>query len=258
MIELIDSHCHLDLAEFDHDRDAVLAAAKQAGVSAFVVPGISRQQWPRLLELAQQHADWHLAFGLHPYFIAQHVPADLMHLELLLRQNPDAAVGEIGLDATCKQPMLQLRLLRTQLNFAAELQRPVILHHRKTLDTLFKEVKAVGKVQPLKGVVHAFSGSTEQASAWADIGFKLGVGGVITYPRANKTRAAISQAPLTSLVLETDSPDMPLMGFQGQRNEPSRVRIVFDALCELREESRTEIATQLLINTQSIFPKVSI
>ncbi len=257
-LQLVDSHCHLDFPQFDHDRDAVLLAAGQAGVKAFVIPGISRQQWPRLQLLAQSYKNWHVAFGLHPYFIREHVPADLMHLELLLRQNADAAVGEIGLDATCAQPALQLNLLRAQLNLAAELQRPVILHHRKTLDTLLAEVKAIGKAPALTGVVHAFSGSSEQAQAWADIGFKLGVGGVITYPRANKTRSAISQAPLNSLVLETDSPDMPLMGFQGQRNEPSRLHIVFDALCELREESPTEIATQLLINTQSVFPKVSI
>lgn len=255
---LVDSHCHLDFDAFDHDRDAILQAAAQVGVRAFVVPGISRRQWPRLLQVAQNYRNWQLGFGLHPYFIAEHVPADLMQLRQLLEQHPTAAVGEIGLDATCAQPALQLRLLRAQLQMAAEYERPVILHHRKTLNNLLAEVKAAGKKQPLMGVVHAFSGSSEQAFAWAELGFKLGVGGVITYPRAKKSRQAIAQAPLESLVLETDSPDMPLMGFQGERNEPARVRLVFNALCELRPEPPAEIAAQLLLNTQSVFPQISI
>lgn len=257
-LQLVDSHCHLDFPEFDHDRDAVVNAAEKAGVTAFVVPGVTRAKWPRLKQLAVEYKHWQLAFGLHPYFIAEHVPADLMHLERLLRETPYAAVGETGLDASCGQPALQLYLLRTQLKLAAELQRPVILHHRKTLDSLLQEVRAVQQHQALSGVIHAFSGSAEQANTWAEIGFKLGVGGVITYSRAKKTRAAIQQAPLTSLVLETDSPNMPLMGFQGQRNEPARVRLVFDALCQLRNESPATIASQLLINSQSVFPNISI
>jgi len=258
ILQFVDSHCHLDFPEFDHDRDVVVNAAEKAGVIGFVVPGVTRAQWPRLKQLAVEYKHWQLAFGLHPYFIAEHVPADLMHLERLLRETPYAAVGETGLDASCGQPALQLYLLRAQLKLAAELQRPVILHHRKTLDILLEEVKLTQKKKALLGVVHAFSGSIEQANAWAEIGFKLGVGGVITYSRANKTRAAIRQASLTSLVLETDSPDMPLKGFQGQRNEPARVRLVFEALCELRCESPAEVAAQLLKNTQSIFPKISI
>lgn len=255
---LIDSHCHLDFAEFNQDRAAVIARAQALGVRAFVVPGVSRAQWPNLVQLSQQYPTWQLAFGLHPYFIAEHVPADLLYLAHLLTQHPTAAVGEIGLDSVCAQPELQLLLLRKQLQLAQQLGRGVILHHRKTLDTLLSEVKKVQQKGLLQGVVHAFSGSYEQAEAWLQRGFKLGVGGVITYPRAQKTRRVIAALPLTALLLETDSPAMPLQGQQGQRNEPANLRQIFTTLCQLRPEPAEDIAAQLLLNSQTLFPNISI
>ncbi|RUO43793.1 TatD family deoxyribonuclease [Aliidiomarina taiwanensis] len=255
---LFDSHCHLDFDTFTPDRAQVITHARQQGVKGFVVPGVTRRQWPQLVQLAQQYRTCSVAFGLHPYFINEHVPADLMHLERMLRDNPKASVGEIGLDAYCPHPAVQLHLLREQLVLAVAEKRPVILHHRKTMHLLLREIKQAQQKGPLLGVLHAFSGSVEQANEWASIGFKLGVGGVITYPRAQKTRQAIAAAPLRSLVLETDSPDMPVAGYQGQRNEPARITEVFAALCALRTESPATIAQQLLINTQQVFPNVAI
>lgn len=255
---LFDSHCHLDFDAFALDRAQVIERACEQGVKGFIVPGVTRQQWPQLVDLAQKHSACSIAFGLHPYFISDHLPADLMHLERMLCDYPNASVGEIGLDASCPQPALQLRLFRVQLALAREAQRPVILHHRKTLNLLLREVKKAQQIGALQGVVHAFSGSLEQANEWAGMGFKLGVGGVITYPRAKKTRRAIAEAPLNSLVLETDSPDMPVSGYQGQRNEPARITDVFSTLCTLRTESPTTIAQQLLLNTQQAFPNIAI
>lgn len=225
-----DSHCHLDFAAFDHDREAMLARAESLGVERFLIPGVRQAAWARQQALSEQYPSWRLAFGLHPYFIAEHTDAHLDELPQWLARGA-LAVGEIGLDATVGEFDKQLRLFQAQLDIAAELQLPVILHHRKTLDVLHKLVRASGLRD---GIVHAFSGSLQQAQQWIDLGFRLGVGGVATYPRAQKTRAALAQLPAESLVLETDSPDMPLSGYQGQRNEPARVVEVFQSLCALR------------------------
>jgi len=230
--DLTDSHCHLDFVDFDADRDAVMQHAYAQGVQRFLVPGVQCATWPRLAQLRRQYATWQVAFGLHPYFIAQHGEHDLELLSQWLQQGA-IAVGEIGLDAHIGDMAKQKRLFAAQLQIATECQLPVILHHRKTLDAMLPLVR---KAKVCGGIVHAFSGSYQQAMAWIELGFRLGVGGVITYPRAQKTRQTIARLPAQSLVLETDSPDMPLRGFQGQRNEPARVRIVFEALRALRNE----------------------
>ncbi|MCH8501455.1 MAG: TatD family hydrolase [Aliidiomarina sp.] len=231
-VDLTDSHCHLDFSDFDDDRDIVMQRAMARGVQRFLVPGVKSATWPRLAQLRQQYASWQIAFGLHPYFIEQHGESDLEQLPHWLQQGA-IAVGEIGLDAHVGDMAKQKRLFDAQLMIAAEFRLPVILHHRKTLDTMLPLVR---KATICGGIVHAFSGSYQQAMAWIELGFRLGVGGVITYPRAQKTRQTIARLPAQSLVLETDSPDMPLCGFQGQRNEPERVRLVYDALRTLRNE----------------------
>lgn len=246
-----DSHCHLDFEDFDTDRDAVMARALAAGVEKFLVPGITHAQWPRLALLAQQYPSWRVAYGLHPYFldpaldyaaalqelprwllgempitaselygsVAEVLTPKAMAASVTLNQ-PAIALGEIGLDASKPHPELQRFVFEQQLDIAAELAMPVILHHRKTLDEMLAMVR---KKRICGGIVHAFSGSYEQAQAWVDAGFRLGVGGVITYERARKTRAAIARMPHSALVLETDSPDMPLSGQQDQRNEPANI-----------------------------------
>lgn len=237
-----DSHCHLDFSDFDDDRDLVMARAEQAGVERFLVPGVTHAQWPRLQELAAQYPSWRVAYGLHPYFLdpaldyqaaLQALPDCLLakvHAPSAAAANAQSnaaamagsaiALGEIGLDASKPFPELQRILFAKQLDIAAELKMPIILHHRKTLDEMLALVR---RKKICGGIVHAFSGSYEQAMAWVDAGFRLGVGGVITYQRARKTRAAIARVPFSALVLETDSPDMPLCGQQGQRNEPANI-----------------------------------
>lgn len=229
---LADSHCHLDFPEFDDDRDTILDRARAAGVRRFLVPGVRADQWRRLRELAGHYDDWSYALGLHPYFIDAHVEADLVRLEQeLAADKQPLALGEIGLDATVGDHDWQQVVFKKQVDLAAAHGLPVILHHRKTLDVMLKIVKAANV---RAGVIHAFSGSYEQAMAWIDQGFYLGVGGVITYERARKTRDAIRRVPAEALLLETDSPDMPVQGYQGQRNEPARLVMIRDALREIR------------------------
>jgi len=233
-----DSHCHLDFPVFDEDRDAVLQRAYDAGICRFLVPGVARKSWPRLLALVTQYSSWHFALGLHPYFIEQHEHADIQALEHEIDKIDSSlsarffGIGEIGLDATCADLAKQKRLLQAQLQVAGDRNLPVILHHRKTLDIMVPMVKQAGVTH---GIVHAFSGSLQQAEQWIELGFKLGVGGVITYDRAKKTRHAIANVPGSAIVFETDSPDMPVNGYQGKRNEPVRMKSVLAAYDELKK-----------------------
>lgn len=257
---LYDSHCHLDFAAFDADRDAMFARAHAAGINHFMIPGVEAHSWQALGQLCdqlqQQGINANFALGLHPYFIGQHQQQHITQLrdriEYLIAKQHHCfkAVGEIGLDVTCEQFSWQQELLEQQLTIAKDYQLPVILHHRKSLDLLLKQVRKRGLS---KGVVHAFSGSYEQAKAWVDQGFYLGVGGTITYSRAQKTRKAIAAMPLTSLVLETDSPDMPLAGHQGQRNEPAKLPLVADTLAELKSLAASDVIEQCTHNTQQLF-----
>ena len=190
-----DSHCHLDFSDFDADRDAMLARAQAAGVNRFLVPGVRQAAWARQFELGSHYASWRLAFGLHPYFIAEHSTAHLDELPQWLEQGA-LAVGEIGLDRTVDDFDKQLQFFQAQLSIAESLQLPVILHHRKSLDILHKLVRA-SSVRD--GIVHAFSGSYEQAQQWLDLGFRLGVGGVVTYPRAQKNPDSVGASTRSGL-----------------------------------------------------------
>ena len=161
--------------------------------------------------------------------------------------------GEIGLDLFGDDPQFERQqwLLDEQLKLAKRYDLPVILHSRRTHDKLAMHLKRHDL--PCTGVVHGFSGSLQQAERFVQLGYKIGVGGTITYPRASKTRDVIAKLPLASLLLETDAPDMPLNGFQGQANRPEQAARVFDVLCELRREPADEIAQALLNNTYTLF-----
>ena len=257
MSGFIDTHCHLQFSQFDDDRAEMMMRAHQVGVTHFVVPGVTAASWPQQRDYARRYQHWFNAFGLHPYFIDEHSDAHIAQLSDELAQGGAVAVGEIGLDASCNNMDKQRQLFNQQLELAVEFQLPVILHHRKTLDEMLKLVRESGVLKALApgaaGVVHAFSGSEQQAQAWVDAGFKLGIGGVITYQRANKTRKAVAAMPLEALVLETDSPDMPTSGKQGQRNEPAYMTRVFDALCELRSETPHQLRAALRDNSHALF-----
>jgi len=252
---LVDTHCHLDFSDFDDDRDKVIAAAIAANVAAIMVPGTRRSHHAKCQALRQAYPNLlGLGAGLHPYFVTSHQPDDCDWLAQTIADDATLFVGEIGLDAVSGHFDKQRGLFEKQLEIAARYHRPVVLHHRKTLDDMIPMLKAVRADLPdVAGVVHAFSGSLQQAEQYIDLGFKLGVGGVISYQRAQKTRAAIAAVPLSSLVLETDAPDMPLSGWQGHRNEPAFCERTFEFLCELRCESRSELEQRLWATSVSCF-----
>ncbi|GBU11449.1 DNase [Enterobacterales bacterium] len=252
---LIDTHCHFDFPPFTGAETESLQMAEAAGVRQLIVPSVTADRFQGVLKLAKKHPQVFAALGLHPIYISQHKDADLELLDAWLA-NRDArlvAVGEIGLDLYLEQPQFerQQRLLKAQFALAKRENLPVILHSRRSHDQLAAMLRQAQL--PATGVVHGFAGSLSQALAFVKLGFAIGVGGTISYQRAQKTRHVMAQLPLTSLLLETDAPDMPLQGFQGQPNRPERAESVFEVLCELRNEPPQQIADTLLDNTRRIF-----
>ncbi len=251
----IDTHCHFDFPPFTGDEANSLARAAGAGVTGIIVPATEAANFARVTALADEHDALYAALGLHPIVIENHTDACLEKLEEALKTRPKKllAMGEIGLDLYRADPQFdrQEQILDAQLKLAKRYDLPVILHSRRTHDKLAMHLKRHNL--PKTGVVHGFAGSLQQAQRFIDLGYCLGVGGTITYPRASKTRDVIAQLPLSSLLLETDAPDMPLNGFQGQPNRPERVAKVFDTLCELRPEAPDVIAAAILDNTRRLF-----
>ncbi|MBJ9643699.1 metal-dependent hydrolase [Citrobacter sp. FDAARGOS_156] len=251
----IDTHCHFDFPPFTGDESASLQRACEAGVGSIIVPATEAANFSRVLALADNYPPLFAALGLHPIVIEHHSDDCLDQLQQALDKRPQklVAVGEIGLDLYRDDPQFDQQewILEAQLKLAKRYELPVILHSRRTHDKLAMHLKR--HALPRTGVVHGFSGSFQQAERFVQLGYKIGVGGTITYPRASKTREVMARLPLESLLLETDAPDMPLNGFQGQPNRPEQVVRVFDVLCELRPEPADVIADTLYRTTTTLF-----
>lgn len=253
-LALFDTHCHLDLPELAAQQQEHWQQAQQVGVQALLIPAVSAAAWPDLLQLRAREPAWQIALGIHPWWAAQHNLQHVTQLADLLEQHRGqvAAVGEIGLDFALDSDSfeLQQQLFSAQLTLANRLDLPVVLHHRKSQVQLLAELK--GQRFAAGGILHAFSGSYAQGMAFIEQGFKLGIGGTITYERAEKTRKAVAKLPLDALVLETDAPAMPLSGFQGQINTPAQLRRVFETLANLRPEPPEQLATALWQNSLTV------
>ena len=264
MTTWIDTHCHLDAAEFAPDRDAVRAVASAAGVSHLVIPAVQRSHWQEVIALAHRYGDSY-ALGIHPLFTPGADESDIAALrELLTEQRDDphlVAVGEIGLDFFV--PGLdadrQIWFYEQQIKLAREFDLPVILHVRKSSDRLLKTLRA-NKV--VGGIAHAFNGSAQQAQAFIDLGFKLGFGGAVTYDRALKLREMAASLPLDVLVLETDAPDIPphwlyttaeqrITGQPQGRNSSAELPRIAVEVAQLRGISAAELAQASTANARS-------
>jgi len=240
-MELIDSHCHLDVSAFDADRNAVLQRARQNGVTGIVVPGIASTGWEGLWQLCRSEPGLYPAFGLHPVFLPQHTAGDLPALQDMLEQHPAVAVGEIGLDYVVDglDRENQQTLFEAQLVIARDAGLPVILHVRKSHDQVLATLK---RIRVCGGICHAFNGSLQQASLYRELGFSFGFGGMLTFERSTRLRALAKALPVESIVLETDAPDMTVMQHRGERNSPEYLPYSLAALAEVRDEDVDELA----------------
>ena len=261
----IDSHCHLDAAEFASDRTAVRQAARAAGVQSCVIPAVEVHNFEAVRQLAHQHQDAY-ALGIHPLFTPQAQDADLHTLDQALhqhRQDPRlVAVGEIGLDGFVPglDMVRQQFFYKAQLKLAQQHDLPVILHVRRSADLLLQGLRQT----PVKaGIAHAFNGSLQQAQMFIAMGFKLGFGGALTFERALQLRMLATQLPLDALVLETDAPDIPphwlyvtaedrAKGVPQGRNTPDQIPRIAQVLADLRGISLAQVQEVTSANVRQV------
>lgn len=253
---LIDTHCHINVPEFDADRAAVLARARAAGVAALVVPAIDAAGWDGLLALCDSAPPdgprLYPALGLHPVYLDAHREVDLARLERLVAEQPVISIGEIGLDhhVAGLDPERQTRLLARQLAIARAADLPVLLHVRQAHDEMLALLRR--RPVPAGGIAHAFNGSLQQAHQYLELGFKLGFGGMLTFERSRRLRRLASELPLDALVLETDAPDMTGAAHHGERNSPEYLPEVLETLARLRDLEPSEIADRTTANARSV------
>ena len=252
MSQLVDSHVHLDDDAFAGDRDAVIERARQVGVGTMVVPAVDANSWPTIRDLCARHAGLHPAYGLHPTFLPQHAPEHVDALSSWLNESHPVAVGEIGLDFHVDglDRELQRHYFLRQLQLAREHDLPVIVHARGALEEVTLTLRRSGG---LRGVVHSFSGSEQQARHLWDLGFHLGIGGPVTYERAQRLRRIVAHMPIEFLLLESDAPDQPDAAHRGERNEPAHVAEVLRCIAALRDEPEADIAAATSANARRLF-----
>ena len=232
----IDTHCHLDASEFDADRDAVAAAARESGVGRIVIPGVARENFARVRELAHRVAGGAYALGIHPLFVG---------------------LGEIGLDYFVPglDDARQQFFYNEQLKLAHEFDLPVICHVRKSQDQVLKGLR---KHRVHRGIAHAFNGSFQQAQAFIDQGMHLGFGGNLTFERALQIRRLAAQLPLDALVVETDAPDIAPSWLYRQRNTPDQVPAIGAGLAQLRGIGVDELAIGTTANALAALPRLAL
>jgi TatD DNase family protein len=252
---LIDTHCHLDAAEFAADRDAVYQRALAAGVTTQIIPAVTRANFADVEACCLRYPGCVPAWGMHPIYIDIHQDSHLADLRAQIEAWRPVAIGEIGLDLFVPDLdfATQEHFFIEQLKIARDFDLPVLLHCRRANDQIMKQLR---RLKIGKGIAHAFSGSRQQADAYLKLGFKLGVGGAFTWTRASNLRALAKELPLDAIVLETDSPDMPpaWIGAPGKpgRNEPENVARIAACLAELRGDSVDQVIRQTSANAQAI------
>jgi TatD DNase family protein len=265
----IDSHCHLDAAEFDADRPAVLARARETGVVLQVIPAVEVANFDSVRRLAHQ-AGMVYALGIHPLCVERASDDDIDRLGQALQANRAdprlVAVGEIGLDHFVPglDRARQERFYAAQLKLARDHGLPVILHVRRSADTLLKHLR---RIEVPGGIAHAFNGSDAQAAQFAERGFRLGFGGAMTFERALQIRHLAASLPEAVPVLETDAPDIPPQwlyvkaehrdGVPPARNEPSQLPRIAQTLAALRGWTIDETAARTGANVRAALPRLA-
>ena len=252
MFELIDSHCHLDFEAFDSDREKVVERAQKKGIRQIIIPGVKRSDWERIRTLCDGSTKLHACYGLHPYLAEEHADDDIVRLKQWLQDNHCVAVGECGLDYRVDQAdrHIQMKFFRAQLDIARDVGKPVVIHSVRATEDVINTIR---DYPGLRGMIHSFSGSYEQARQLLDLGFYISMGGAITYTRASKLSTTAGKIPLNSILIETDAPDQPDAAHHDERNEPAYIINVLKTLAELRDEPVEEIAAQTTRNAQALF-----
>ena len=261
MSELVDSHAHIQEPEFAEDREAVIEQARAAGVRTIIVPGDNIASSTAALELAERYDGVYATAGFHPHEAASFTPADIGRLEALLARPKCVAVGEIGLDffRMLSPEPAQVATFEAQLSLAARLQLPVAVHCRDAWDALAETLapwaqRVLGSYagRPL-GVLHYFSANLATAQRYCDLGFLISIHTSVTHPRASELREVAAALPLSSLVVETDSPYGAPQAFRGKRNQPAYVIEAAKQIAALKGISIEEVAAAASANAMRLF-----
>ncbi|UOO91624.1 MULTISPECIES: TatD family hydrolase [Vitreoscilla] len=256
---LIDSHCHLLDTPLWQKLPEIIQAAFASAVHHFIVPCSHLADFDKQLQLCERYACVTPAFGVHPFFIAEaDLHITLQNLESILLTQPQALVGEIGLDFGNKHlsdahKQQQIDFFEAQLYLAQTYQRPVILHHRASLDIMLHSIKKIGFQQG--GFLHAYSGNIQQARPWLQLGFKLGLGSVLLKPNAKKIYQLLPHLNSQDYVVETDAPYMPFQNMSKEYNEPANTLLVAQILADFYQVSWQTIAQNSSQNVHAVLAR---
>lgn len=255
---IVDTHIHLYGEAFDDDRTDLIEKAKAEGVSHFFLPAIDSTYTDRMKALQKAHPqEVFLMSGLHPTHVNENYKSELDHVYKELTQSSEdyVAVGEIGIDLYWDKTFVKEQTLsfETQINWALSFDLPIVIHCRAAFDEIFEVLESY-RTKPLYGIFHCFSGSLAQAQKAIDLGFKLGIGGVVTF-KNGKIDQFLNQLDLESLVLETDAPYLAPSPYRGKRNIPSYINLVADKLAELYNIPREEVIEKTAATALALFRK---
>ncbi len=252
---LIDSHCHLDADEFADDRDAVHAEALAGGVERILVPAVAVGNFAAVRDCAARYPGCVAAYGTHPLYVNAASEDDLAVLRQWLASERPVAVGEIGLDhyVADVDPRRQEFFFVEQLKLAREFDLPVVLHVRRAIDAVLKQLR---RIRVSGGIAHAFNGSRQQADEFLKLGFVLGFGGAMTFGGSTRIRQLAASLPDAAIVLETDAPDIPPAWLGGGRNRPGELPRIAAELAGLRGVSIAAVAAMTAGNVRRVLPGI--
>lgn len=259
---MFDSHCHLDAAEYEGRIDEVLSDARAARVQGIFVPACEHAQWDELAQMAQRDELLCFGLGIHPWYVERHEEAALNRAWAELRtarERGACAIGECGLDALRAKRggatmALQSKVLEAQVTIARELRLPIVLHCVRAHGALLEILERDGPL-PAGGVLHSYGGSAELIPNYVRLGLSFSFAGVVTRSDARKVRSVATHVPLTHLMVESDGPDQVAAGASRSYSQPSDIRIVVNALAELRGESVETLASHTAKNAARLFSR---
>lgn len=267
---LTDTHCHLDYNKFDSDRAEVIQRANESGLIRLLVPGLHHRSSKEAVRLAESNASVYAAVGFHPTDLKEFSESNFQEVKDLAKHPKVVAIGEIGIDyywvKESGKRAIQREVLKQQLQFAKEINKPVIIHMREENDAWFGEASVDllrileewqsglrGNLAEKPGVLHSFNGNLETAQKALALNFYLGITGPVTYKNADEKRKIIGQFPLDKILIETDAPFLAPVPFRGKRNEPAFVHHIADKIAEIHSKSPAEIATITTANAARLF-----
>jgi TatD DNase family protein len=247
----IDTHTHIYLPEFDDDREAMMQRAKEANVGITILPAIDSSTHETMLNVESTYENCYAMIGLHPCSVNQDYEKELGIVDMLLRHRKFIAIGEIGLDFYWDKTFTeqQYQAFHKQIEIALQYNLPIVIHSRNAIDEC---VDVVNEHPGVTGVFHCFSGNEEQARKVINLGFMLGIGGVVTFKNAGLDKV-VEKIGLTNVILETDAPYLAPVPYRGKRNEPSYIKLVAEKLCSLCNLSIEEMAELTTENAKKLF-----